>query len=280
MQKLQVILKQIRVVHWAKNLLVFAPLFFNGTLDNTSNLFNALQAFIAMCFVSSSVYIINDLKDIEQDRRHEVKKNRPLAARLLSKNEAVIIFAVLLTLSVLILLLLANIYVALYLALYMLTNLAYTYKLKHLPLWDIITVGVMYILRLEVGAAATNIIASGWLIATVFFGALILIIGKRYAEIREDNVRKVLKYYTENFLHTLLLMCMFTTLGAFIIYTINFGNSYIPALIIFTFINFRYYYLLDTEAKGQRPEVLLFNDKQLLAAITAFALYLAWLIYF
>src|SRR3989304_6646936 len=156
---------------YLKNLFIFAPVFFGIKLTETQLLLNSVVAFILFCLVASSVYVINDLKDIEKDRQHPTKKNRPLAAGRINKGEAVI-FAVILLLISLPASFIFNQQLALVLSSYFLLNLAYSLKFKHIAIVDVIIISVGFVMRIFAGSAVTGITLSMWVILMTFLISL------------------------------------------------------------------------------------------------------------
>lgn len=279
MIKFKLFLKQIRINHWIKNLIVFFPLFFGTSLFNRPLFIDTLIVFFIFSFSSSCIYILNDLSDIEEDKRHKVKKNRPLASGKVSKNEVYYLLILLGLLALSLLVFLNNISLFLVVGVFIITNLAYTYVTKQIAVWDILTISSLYLFRLFAGAVITKIEVSGWLFITLFFGTLILIIGKRYSEYKTSKVRKVLDSYSPEILKTLLIIALTVTISSYTIYAITQGKNYIPAIITFIFIIFRYYYLLETTTDGERPEELLIKDPQMFFSILLFFTYSLFMIY-
>ncbi|MEI7603491.1 MAG: UbiA family prenyltransferase [bacterium] len=279
MNKTFSIIEEIRVHHWIKNLIIFFPIFFGGAIFTSQNLFISSLVFILFSFTASIVYLINDIKDVEEDRQHPSKKNRPLASGQISNMEAYLLILFFFISDALLSVYVYNYKIVLILIAYLITNLLYTFYLKKIALWDIIFVSGMYLFRLYSGSAATDISVSGWLFTTVFFGSLILIISKRYCEIRNNQTRFVLKKYTPEFLHSLLLISLGITITAFTTYSINLGLLHMPSIVLFTLILFRYYYIVETESKGEKPEFMFFSDKQLFAMVVLFVSYSAFLVY-
>ncbi|MCA9382935.1 decaprenyl-phosphate phosphoribosyltransferase [Candidatus Dojkabacteria bacterium] len=273
------ILKQIRINHWIKNLILFTPLFFGGELTDVDLLIKVLLAFLAFSFSASAIYIINDFNDLEEDRKHAEKKNRPLASGKIGLNLGIIIFLTMLIGSALLAYLTGSLGLVYIISAYVATNLIYTFYTKHQPIWDLVSLAVIYLLRLEAGSAVSGIELSGWLFLVIFFGALILIIGKRYSELKQEKARKVLDYYTQELLNSLLLISSTVTIASYSVYAITQSNLYVPTIIIFTFIIFRYYFIVITTNQGQKPEKLLLLDPQIFLSIVAFLSYIGGIIY-
>ncbi|HRZ17419.1 MAG TPA: UbiA family prenyltransferase, partial [Candidatus Hydrogenedentes bacterium] len=211
----------LRVYQWPKNLLVLLPLVFAQALADARADILAVAAFAAFCLASSATYLVNDLHDLDQDRRHPDKKSRPLASGRVSPAAAALLAAALL----------AGAFAAgfpagrpflLSLAGYVLLSLSYTFLLKHVFLVDVLVVSLGFVIRATAGAVAIRVAFSNWLVVCTFFLALFLVLGKRRREIsllqgEAENHRAVLAHYTVNYIDHLL---MFVAAGALITYTI------------------------------------------------------------
>lgn len=180
--RLLAVLRVLRVRHWLKNLLVFVPLLVAHRLLDAAGILNACLAFLAFCACSSAVYIVNDLLDIEADRLHPQKRNRPFAAGDLPVLFGFPLAGLLLAAAFGIALALPWLFAAV-LALYLLTSSAYSFWIKRLVLVDAFTLAGLYTLRLLAGGAATNILVSEWLMGFSVFFFLSLAFAKRYAEL-------------------------------------------------------------------------------------------------
>lgn len=176
-------LKQLRVHQWLKNLLVFVPLLAAHQFRSPPQLSHALLAFLFFCLCASSVYILNDLLDLEDDRRHPTKRFRPFAAGTLSVKAGITAFPLLLITA------LAGSYVLMplrftvALLLYFLVTLAYSLRLKRLVMVDVITLAALYTVRIIAGALACGLALTFWLLAFSMFMFLSLALVKRYAEL-------------------------------------------------------------------------------------------------
>ena len=206
-------IKLIRPHHYIKNLLIFFPLIFSGRVQETSLLFKTALAFIAFCLAASTVYIINDIKDVEIDRLNSSKKNRPIASGQVSVKSAIVFAILLFVASVSINVALHNsLYSWAVFALYYIINVAYSlFGLKHIALLDVALLTAGFFLRVMYGAAITHISISSWLYLTVIAVSFYFSLGKRRNEALsqgEDKSRKVLKYYNKSFLDKSMYMCL------------------------------------------------------------------------
>lgn len=203
MKKLKNILKLMRIKHYLKNGLIFLPLIFNSQLFEIKPLLMTFYGFISFCLISSAVYVINDIKDVEKDRMHKIKKNRPIASGAISIKEAILLFIVLTISSLCI-----NIFIIkefssiLLISLYLILNIMYSLGLKNIPIIDVVILVSGFVIRVIYGASITSIEISKWLYLTVMSGSFFMGFGKRRNEIikQGNDSRAVLKYYTKDYL--------------------------------------------------------------------------------
>lgn len=212
MKKIVNYIKLIRPKHYMKNGLIIVPLFFGMELLNWNMLRNSLLGILSFSFLASIIYIINDIYDIENDRKSESKRNRPLASGEISIFEAVIV-AVILAVFVVILTILMNGKGICWLVVYLVLNIAYSIRLKHVPIMDIAILASGFLIRLLYGAAITDITISFWLCMTVVSFSFYMGLGKRRNELntsgdKAQDVRGVLKYYNKEFLDKNMYMCL------------------------------------------------------------------------
>ena len=171
----------LRPYSWIKNLFIFVPLFFARDFFIYEKLTNVTLAFIIFCITASSVYIINDIFDIEQDRKHDTKKNRPIASGAVSVKSAVTLFFCLLAINALLIhFFIPQIFQLV--GLYFFLNILYSAYLKHIAILDLLLVSSFYYLRIMVGGIAAGVPISNWLSICIVFISLFLIVGKRLAE--------------------------------------------------------------------------------------------------
>lgn len=187
----KLLLKQIRVHQWVKNALIFVPLITSHQISNTSLLIDTLLAFIAFGFCASATYIINDLSDLESDRKNSTKRFRPLASGDLSIPTGIAISIIMMLISITIAIQLSEWFIWSLLT-YILITLSYSFKLKRLQSLDITVLAGLYTLRIIAGAAAINVLPSFWLLAFSMFIFLCLALIKRLSEIINNKAR-----YTE-----------------------------------------------------------------------------------
>ena len=260
-------LKLIRIKHWIKNILIFIPLLCSG-LINYNNVIDCIIGFFAFSFASSFIYIINDIKDIEKDKLHPTKKNRPLASGKVKKSTAIYIAIFLITLSIASNFLINNsiFNLSLYLLFaYIIINILYSFGLKNIAIIDIILLASGFILRVYYGASIINVEVSDWLFLTILSGSLFLGLGKRKKKlITSEKSRKVLQEYNEAFLDkfqyvTLGLMLVFYSLWV-IEQDIKYLSFTIPLIII---LFMRYCLIIEKSDEGD-PTTILYQDKFLM----------------
>ncbi len=207
-------IKLLRLHQWIKNLLLFVPVFFAGQIQNIDLLLNILIGFLCYSLMASAVYILNDYFDIERDKLHPTKKNRPLASGEVSKSQAKIIFSILL-LSSLIISYVININLTIILAIYMIMNVLYSIKLKHEPLIDITIIASGFLLRIFAGSIPFDILVSKWLIIMIFLSAMFIGIAKRRGELILENdaiTRQSLIGYNLQFIDVAMMMMATVTI--------------------------------------------------------------------
>jgi 4-hydroxybenzoate polyprenyltransferase len=284
------LIKTMRPRQWTKNVFVLAALIFDRQLFNTTSVLHSLAGVALFCLLSSCVYIINDLMDIEGDRIHPKKKNRPIASGRLPVPVAIAAAAVLLVVTVSLSYLQSTGFFIIAM-IYLILNLAYSKWLKHIPLVDVLVLASFYVLR--VGAGVTLIAVerfSPWLYVVTTLFALYLGFGKRRAELTllSDNAgshRRVLEGYTIPFLDQLIIIVSSTTIIAYSLYTFSAVN--LPAnhamMLTVPFVIygiFRYLYLIQVKQAGGAPEDLLLSDRPLQAAIVLFGFSVLIIFYF
>lgn len=274
-------LKLMRVHHYIKNLLVLAALICSGQLFNAQKLGAGLLAFVAFCLTSSVVYIINDIRDRDKDRKHPTKCKRPIAAGTVSVSRARQLAVLLFVLAMICNGLIFHLPSTLLLLLYLVLNLAYSFGLKNIPIVDITILVAGFLIRILYGALATEITISNWLYLTVIAVSFYFALGKRRNELKhlgDGETRQVLKAYPISFLDKSMTMCLtltnvFYALWSMDATTIAFYNdsNLIFTVPIVLLITMKYSLDVEGDSDGDPVEVLL-HDKVLL---TLCVLYLA-----
>lgn len=268
------LLRLLRPQQWIKNLLIFVPLFFAGGIFINAKIWSAVFAFLAFSLLASSVYVFNDIVDKDNDAKHPVKKNRPIANNQVSVAVAGILIVFLLFSGFsLILFTVPQIF---WLALiYLILNILYSFYLKHVPIVDIILIAGFYLLRVEIGGLATATPLSRWLILCVIFSSLLLVIGKRSAEFKHENKRAVLFYYNENLLNQLLSISACLTIVSYGLYSVLGISSQFAVYSVFLVLLGigRYLLLVFSSPEVEYPEKIVFKDKII------FLSFIGWIIF-
>ncbi len=271
------LLKTMRPRQWTKNAFVLAALVFDRQLTNPTSLVHSLLGFALFCLVSSSVYIINDILDIEADRNHPEKRNRPIASGQLPVAYALAAAALILVISFPVAYWLSPGFAAITFV-YLLLNLAYSNWLKNIPLIDVLVIAAGFVLRVGAGVSLITVERfSPWLYVVTILLALYLGFGKRRAELTlltdgDNSHRRVLDGYPIPLLDQLITIVSSTTIIAYSLYTFSAPNlpdnhSMMLTIPFVIYGIFRYLYLIQVKREGGAPEELLLSDRPLQAAI-------------
>ena len=271
------LIKLMRPKQWVKNGFVLAPLVFTGAFLDVSAINPALQAVLLFCVASSATYIINDIHDIESDRRHPKKsKSRPLAAGIVSVPAALFLLAVLY--AVIVWGWFTTPKVVMVIVAYLVLNLAYTFVLKHQPVVDIFTIAIGFVLRVYAGAMALDVPVSSWMFITTLCLALYLAAVKRRQELSQSGTegRKVLEKYSVSLVDRYAEM---SATGALVFYSM-FVMSARPELVITVplvlFGLFRYWFVVEALDGGESPTDALMSDWQLLLTVVLWVAACGW----
>ena len=284
------VLISMRPKQWIKNLFIFAPLIFSKSLFVYPLNIRAFGAFAIFSVVSGCVYIVNDIADREEDRKHPTKRLRPIASGVLSAYTGTGVVAVLLLISFSAGYVLGTDFLTVS-ALYFLMNLAYSAFLKHVVLLDVFVIALGFVLRVTGGAVVINIFPSTWLLLCTLLIALFLAMCKRRHELvlLEDealNHRKILGEYSPYFLDQLIAVVTASTLVTYALYTmseevhVEFGNNNLKYTIPFVLYGiFRYLYLVHQRSKGGSPTEIMMGDVPMLVNIGLWALVVVMVLY-
>jgi len=272
------LLKSLRAYQWSKNTLLFAALVFARQLTVPGQVARALLAFAAFCVASSALYLLNDILDVEQDRRHPEKCRRPIASGKLPIPLAWVAAAVLCAVALGMGWSLGLPFLGI-LALYMAMTVAYSFGLKNVFLLDVLIISIGFVIRALAGAIALNVAFTNWLVVCTLFLALFLSLSKRRHEIElleEEavNHREVLGHYTLPYLDALNLVMACATLITYTIYTCSpevverLGTDHLYLTLPFVVYGlFRYLYLLHVNSHGGDPAKALIQDKSLAVTV-------------
>ncbi len=265
-------LKLLRVNQWLKNFFIFAPLFFAFKFSDITAIISLVYAFLGFCCMASAVYIINDWMDIEADRLHPRKKNRPLASGKIGKNTALFVMVILICLGISIYaLVLQNITALCLLIAYYIINLSYSLKLKQYAILDVTIVAVGFVIRLFIGGAVASVYLSYWIIILTFLLALLLVLGKRRHDISifeetGKEMRKSISGYNSEFLNAIIMVIVAVIIICYLMYTISpevteRNGEYLYLTSLFVILGlFRYLQVLYVQKKGDSPTVLIMRD--------------------
>jgi decaprenyl-phosphate phosphoribosyltransferase len=262
------LVKILRPKQWIKNGFVFGPLIFSGLFKSLAAVKTSFFAAVLFCIASSAVYIVNDISDIDSDKKHSNKsKNRPLALGIISISNAYILLITLYLLLMCGLFFLPNVWLVI--LTYLLLNFLYTFHFKYVPVLDIFFIAIGFVLRVAAGTEALDLEMSSWIFITTLCLALYLASIKRRQELilNEVNSRKVLEKYSISLVER---YAEISVTGALIFYSL-FVMSEKPQLIItIPFVLFglyRYWYIVEQEKGGESPTDTVFFDKPLFFAI-------------
>lgn len=269
----------MRPDQWIKNLFVFTALLFSENLLNVSKDVNALVGFIVFCMITGCAYIINDLVDLEKDKLHPAKSQRPITSGKLQKPTAIKVTVIVCIMS-LILAFYMNAYFGIIVLIYFLLNISYSIYLKNIVIIDVVTIASGFVLRVLGGAVVISVAASQWLILCAILLSLFLGFSKRRHELvlLEDNAtghRKVLEHYSPYFLDQMISVVTASTLICYALYTMSkdtiekLGTSKLIYTIPFVLYGiFRYLYLVHQKEKGGSPTEVVFTDKPMIINIS------------
>jgi len=292
----------LRVNQWLKNLVIFTSIIFSGKLFNINLLVNTVEAFFIFCLLSSASYVLNDIIDYPFDKKHSIKKNRPIASGEVSMPEATFLVFVLTLISLLLALFFSTQFFLISLT-FILLHFFYSLFLKKHPVIDIFTISLSFTIRAYAGIVATGFHIPVWMMLTIFFMSLFMATVKRHAELvaQGKEARASLYRYNEHFLDFLTYTAATATIMSYSFYTYfekppevktlleNFFSDYYPALearkllmITIPLVVYgitRYAQLLYERYEGERPEKVITTDIPLIVTIGLWIIILIGLIY-
>lgn len=267
----------MRPKQWAKNVFVLAAIVFDRQLTDINALAVTIGGVIIFCLLSSTVYIFNDIADVEGDRQHPKKRNRPIASGKLPIATARIAAIIILVICFPIAYFLSPNF-ALIAAIYFVINLLYSNWLKHIPLIDVMIIATGFVLRVVAGVSLVQVERfSPWLYVCTSLLALFIGFGKRRSELvllaeGANSHRKVLDGYTIELLDQLIVMVCGSTLMAYTLYTVfapNLpdNNAMMLTIPFVMYAMFRYLYMVQVKGAGGAPEDLVMTDRPLQASV-------------
>lgn len=268
------LLKLLRIKDWVKNLFLFIPLFFSGQLFDFTKFSSLILGFFAFSLTASSIYIINDYRDIEDDKKHPEKSKRPLASGTIRKSNAILL-CFMLVIAGFALSYFANpkLKFAFVLGIYFLLNLAYSFGLKSIPILDIFIVAIGFVLRIKAGSVIANIEVSEWLNIMIFLLALFMAIAKRRDDILLGmssgiDMRKSVKGYNLEYLSNIMSLICAVIIVAYFMYTmsseviIRLGTYRLYYTCIFVMAGvMRYLQIIFIDGQSGSPTNILYKDR-------------------
>lgn len=276
-------IKLLRCKHYLKNFLIFLPIIFSGEIGNLEKLQMTLLGFVSFCLISSSIYIINDICDIEKDKLHPVKCNRPLASGKIKKENALIVTILLIIISLIInVFFIKNTYSILFIIIYFILNLLYSFGLKNKPMIDIAILVSGFVIRVLYGGYITSIEISGWLFLTIMSISFYMGLGKRRNELNKHNdgeTRSVLKYYNYNFLDKNMYLSMCLAICFYSLWSMSLDNDYMLYTVpLVLFLCMKYSLDVEGESDGDPIEVVL-HDKMIIVLGLVYAIFTFCVLY-
>ena len=275
--QLRGLVRLIRPKQWVKNGFVLAPLIFTGEFLQANAVTQALVATLLFCLASSATYILNDIRDVERDRRHPRKsKTRPIAAGIVSVRSASVLLAILY------LVLVASWWISprviAVIAAYLVLNVGYTYWFKHQPVLDIFTIAIGFVLRVLAGAVALDVPVSGWMFVTTLCLALYLAAIKRGQELSQSGTegRKVLERYSKPLVDRYAQMAATCALVFYSMFVMASKPELIVTVPLVLFGLFRYWYVVEVLQGGESPTDALLTDWPLLCTVALWVAACVW----
>ncbi len=286
------LLRSMRPKQWTKNVVIFAALVFDGKIADPYYLIRTVVGFVIFCFVSGAVYLLNDLTDIEKDRQHPSKRNRPLAAGRLPVRTAQGALAGILLICLPLSFALDPLFGAI-VTLYFLLHVAYSLSLKNVVIVDVLTIAAGFVLRVGAGAVLVDAERfSPWLYVCTVLLALFLGFSKRRGELvllegRAGQHRAILEEYSLPMLDEMISVVTATTVLAYAaLYTFDPSNPHLPdnnaMMLTIPFVLyaiFRYLYLIHQKGETAPPDEVLLRDRPLLATMVLWGLMVLLLLY-
>lgn len=288
--RLSSIIKLMRPHQYIKNCFIFLPLFFAAQITDTALLLNAVVAFLAFSLTASAIYVLNDYHDVEDDRRHPEKKNRPLATGVITKAQALIIMVLLFVAGTALMASVSFTAMAILLA-YVTMNIAYSFHLKHVAILDVTIIAIGFVLRIFVGSAVTDIPLSMWIVIMTFLLALFMALAKRRDDVliyldTGKKVRQAIDGYNLQFLDTAMAIMASVVIVAYTIYTtsteviarVQSEHLYLTALFVIVGV-MRYLQIAFVEKDSGSPTRIILKDRFMQITLIGWIATFAWVLY-
>lgn len=270
------LVRAARPLQWIKNLLVFAGIIFAAKLGDVHRWGEALLTFAAFSLASSAAYLLNDVRDLADDRLHPVKRHRPIASGALS-TRAALVAAALLALAAFALSAPTGLGALGLLAAFVALQVSYSLRLKEIVLVDALAIATLFVIRAAAGAVAVDVELSPWLVLCTGLLALLLALGKRRGELTlvKDEVtpgRSVLSGYSTTFLDQLIAIVTAATISAYSLYTFTAISETMMLTIPFVIFGlFRYLFLIYEHDRGEEPDLIAVTDRPMMVVILLWA---------
>jgi decaprenyl-phosphate phosphoribosyltransferase len=283
-------LRLIRPEQFLKNGFIWLPIFFGYQITHLPAVIHTAYAFLAFCCLAGGVYVINDLRDVESDRRHPVKRTRPLAAGLIRPGKAVGVAAGLILAAFAVALVALPLIFAGILATYLVLNLLYSFGLKHMAIVDIVCIAVGFVLRVFAGGVAARVDISPWIVIMTFLLALFIALAKRRDDLRLNDqghdVRKAIDGYNDDFISLAMGVMASVIIVAYILYTVSpevvakHGTHRLYITGVWVLLGLlRYLQITFVEEKSGSPTQVLLKDYVLQAVIAIWLVNIFILLY-
>lgn len=274
-------IRLIRVKHYIKNFLIFLPLVFSGNFFSGTALRPCIFGFLAFSLSSSAIYILNDLADVEQDRAHPVKKNRPIASGAIPPRRAVLCGGVCLAAGAVLQFFTGRHTSAFCIPLYLVLNILYSFYFKKRAFSDIIILVSGFFLRVVYGAMLAGVSISAWLYLTVIAASFYMALGKRRNELKKagGNTREALRYYSYEFLDKNMYMCLGIANVFYSLWAMDSGANMLPTAPVVLLLSMRYSYDIEKEESQGDPVDVITHDKAILLTAAACGLYILFALY-
>ena len=260
-------IKLFRVNNYIKNLIIFFPLFLNYEYWNFENYEKLFFSFIFFSLIASSVYIINDVLDLETDKKNKIKKLRPIASGVIKPKQAILFSILLSTISLIFFFIYSNTNIFLLVLIYFIINIIYSLYIKKIKYLDLLTVSSGFIIRIYIGSLLTNVTISNFFISQVILFSLFILISKRREVFFSYEIDIASKYNIKE-LNYLLIIFLFLNIINYLFYCF-FGQRFTYSVsleisfLLFTIIIIRYFFITLMNKKFD-PILILIEDKYLI----------------
>lgn len=288
--KLPLMLKLMRPHQYIKNIFIFIPLFFALKITNTGLLLDSFIAFAAFSMAASSVYILNDYFDIEDDKNHPKKRFRPLASGGVSKKEGIIMM-ILLFVGSMALISCFSFSAAAILLFYVMMNIAYSLYLKHIAILDVTIIAIGFVLRLFMGSVVTGIVLSHWIVIMTFLLALFMALAKRRDDVliyknTGKKMRRVVDGYSLQFLDIAMAIMASVVIVSYVMYTssvdvmerMNSQHLYLTALFVIMGV-MRYLQIAFVFLDSGSPTQIVLKDRFIQMTLVSWLVSFVWILY-